>query len=99
MAGLALHRHTARRGDHVHRVPGQSRIVNNPGARVMLQQGLSQQADDVIALDEITFLIEQETAIKIPVPGNAHIGAMLSHRLGRFGPIFRQQWIGNSVRK
>ena len=49
MAGLALHGVSTRIADDVERVPCQPWIMNHVGARMVLEDALGQQADDVIA--------------------------------------------------
>ncbi|SVK48081.1 Uncharacterised protein [Acinetobacter baumannii] len=99
MAGFRHHRYAPGIGDHIDGVPTQAWIVDDLRARLFLQEGLRQQADDIIALNEIAFFIEQEAAIEIAVERNAHISAMLTHRIGGIRTTLRQQWVGNTVRE
>ena len=41
------------------------------------QQLGSQQAHQIVAFDEVAFVIVEEAAVKVAVPGDAHISAML----------------------
>ena len=54
-------------------------------ARIACEQGLSQQADQVIALDEAAAGIEEEAAVEVAVPGDAEVGAVLTNSNGRWG--------------
>ena len=63
------------------------------------KKNLGQQAHDVIALDEIPPLIEKATAIKITIPGDAHIRLCSPDGSNGRGPIFLQQWIRYPMRK
>ena len=71
--------------------------MDNLRPRILLQKRLRQQADNVVALNELTFFIEQEAAVKITVEGNPHIRTVFNHRIARVGPAFRQQRIRNTV--
>src|SRR5690606_22202025 len=52
-----------------------------------------------VTLDKIAVFIKKEAAVKIAVPGDAHIGAVFYHSAGSGGAILRQQWIGYAVGK
>ncbi len=99
MPGLRHHRHAAALLDDVDGVPGQPRIVDDLGPRVLEQKRFGQQPDDVITLDETAALVEQKTAIIIPVPGDAEIRAGRHHRLGRDRAMLRQQGVRHAVRE
>ncbi|VTP71101.1 Uncharacterised protein [Leclercia adecarboxylata] len=73
--------------------------MNDARARVFLEEGFCQQADNVIALDKLPFFIEQEAAVEIAVKGNAHVCAMLNHGVAGIGAALRQQRIGNAIRE
>ena len=97
MAGLALDRLAAVLLADVDGVPGQPRVVDDPGARVLLQEGFGEQTDDVVALDEFTVLVEQEAAVEVAVPGDAHVGVVRPDRIGGGRAIFRQDGVGDAV--
>ncbi|MNV21518.1 hypothetical protein D3C71_1124560 [compost metagenome] len=99
VAALAQHRHAAGGFHHFHGVPGQARIVDDFPARIARQDGLGQQADQVIAFDETAVVVEEEAAVEIAIPGNTEIRAMLTHRVGGCGAVFRQQRVGNAIRE
>ena len=61
--------------------------MHDIGPRVLFQNALCQHADDVIALDETTLLVEQETAIEISVPGNTEVGAAIADSGNRRGAV------------
>ena len=97
VAGLALNRIAAERFGNLDRVPGQSWVMNDVGASLLLQKFLGEQADDVIALDEASIFIEEETTIKIAVPGDTQIGAVLPDRIDCGLAIFLQQGIWHTI--
>ncbi|MNO02762.1 hypothetical protein D3C81_2232620 [compost metagenome] len=73
MPGFALNGDAARLLNLLDSVPGQARVVDDLTAGVLLEQHFSQQADKVIALNEPTIGIEEEAAIEVTVPGQAHV--------------------------
>ena len=77
MAGLALYRLAARFCDDIQRIPRQSRVVNDAGTRVALENALRQQTNDVVTLDKAAVFIEQETSVKITIPAYAKIRAIM----------------------
>ncbi|MNB84905.1 hypothetical protein D3C75_317880 [compost metagenome] len=89
MPGFRHHRSTACRRHHVHRVPGQTRVVDDLRPRVFFEEGFCQQADNVVALDKLPFLVEQEAAVKIAVEGNPHIGPVFDHRIAGISATLR----------
>ncbi len=99
VAGFAQHRHAARRCDLLDGVPGQARVVDDFRARPPRQQSFRQQADQVIAFDKAAAGVEEETAVEIAVPGQSQIRAVLADRARRGVAAFRQQGVGNAVRK
>ncbi|MNT18710.1 hypothetical protein D3C72_1539270 [compost metagenome] len=90
MTGFRHHRRAARRAHYVDGVPGEARIVNDFRARIFFEEGFSQQADDVIAFDKLAVLIEQEAAVKVAVKGDAHVRAVLNHRIAGIIPALGQ---------
>ena len=99
VAGLALHGDTASLFDDVDGVPGQAWIVNDFFARLVGKEGGSQQANDVVALDELSAFIEEEAAVEVAIPGDAHVGAVGDDRFGGGRAVFGQQRVGNAVRE
>ena len=63
------------------------------------QQRLGHEAHQIVALDKASLFIKEEAAVKVAVPGQAHVGAVVAHRLGRGVPILRQQGVGDAVGK
>ena len=59
----------------------------------------AKQPDDVIALDEAAVLVEQKTAVEIPVPGDAEIRALATDRRDRRLTILLEHRVRNAVRK
>ncbi len=68
---LALHGLAAEAAHDLERAPGQPRVVHDPLAGRLREEGLREQADDVVALDELTELVEQEAAVVVAVPRDA----------------------------
>src|SRR5262249_29260554 len=54
---------------------------------------------DVVALDELSVLIEEKTAIVVTVPCESEIGSLLAHHLYGGSPILFQHWIRYAVGK
>ena len=46
--------------------------MNDARAAVAAQKGLGQQANQVVAFDKAAVLVEEEAAIVVAVPGQAH---------------------------
>ena len=67
--------------DDIDGIPGQARVVNDLFARLVGQKRRGQQADDVVALDEIAGFVEEEAAVEVAIPGDAHVGAVRDDRL------------------
>ena len=67
----------------VMRVPNDPRIVNDRRAWIFGEECLREQTDDIFAVDEGSRVIKEEAAVEIAIPGDAEIGAMGFHRLGR----------------
>ncbi len=99
MTGFGHHRLAARGLHHVDGVPGKTRIVNDLRPRVFLEERFRQQADNVVAFDELPFFVEQEAAVKIAVKGDTHIGAVLNHRVASVVAALRQQRVRDTVRE
>src|SRR5690348_8251863 len=59
--------------DDIERVPDQPRVVNDRFALLLAQQSLCDQANNVVALDKVSVLVEQEASIVIAIPRNAEI--------------------------
>src|SRR5690242_13455346 len=83
MPGLAQHRLAAMAANDVYGVPGQARIVNDAGTGLAFEKRRGQQSHEVVTLDELTLLVEEEAAIVVPVPGQAHIGTRAAHDIRR----------------
>ena len=73
--------------------------MHDLATRMVGEDCLGQQADQVVALDEAAVVVEEETAVEIAIPRNAEVRAMFAHGVGGGGAVFRQQWIGNAVGK
>ena len=70
MAGFA---HDGRAGHAVrdiNRVPGEAWIVNNFASRFSVKKRLCQQSNNVVTLNKSASRVEEETAVKVAVPGN-----------------------------
>ena len=99
MATLAAYRHTAVTLQNSFRIPGQARVEHNLRTRLLVQENLRQQADNVIAFDKICLLVKKEAAVEITIPGNTQISTTLAHNLGRSLTIWQQQRVGHTVRE
>ncbi len=99
MTGLGLHRRATQSRHDIDGIPGQTRIVNDALPGMLEQKRFGQETNDVIALDELTGLVEQEAAVEIPVPGHPQVGTMGGDRVTGGGTIFLEQRIGHAMRK
>ncbi len=82
MPRLRHHRLAAAAGHDVHRVPCQTRVVDDFRPRLFLQERFRQQADNVVPLDKRRLVIEQEAAVEVAVKGDTHVRLMCTHRVG-----------------
>ena len=99
VSGLGLHGAAARRRHHVLRVPYDAGIMDDRGPRLLGQKGLGQQTHDIFPRNEAPRVIEQEAAVEIAVPGNAHIRPGGNDRCCGGRLVFGQQRVGNAVRE
>ena len=56
-----------------------------------------QQAHQIVAFDEVAFVVVEETAVEVAVPGDAQVGLVLAHGAGGGGALFGQQGVGHAV--
>ncbi|CZY75713.1 Uncharacterised protein [Enterobacter cloacae] len=73
--------------------------MNDLRPRIFLEERFRQQADNVIALDELPFLVEQEAAVEIAVKGDTHIRTVFNHRIAGVVAAFWQQRVRDTVRE
>ena len=99
MPALAAHSNTAGRIHNLLRVPGQTRVIHDLGARLLAQKYLCQQTDYIIAFNKFGFFIKQKAAVKIAVPGHAQISLIFAHQFCRSLAIWYQKRIRNPVRE
>ena len=99
VASLAFDGFAASGFDQIQGVPGQAGIVNDFAATGLAQELVRQQADDVVAFDEAAGFVEEEAAVVVAVPGNAHGGAILEYGIGSRGAVFRQDRVGHTIRE
>jgi len=78
---------------------GQARVVNDLRPGIPGQEGLGEQADDIVSLDELPLLVEQEAAVEIAIPGNTQRGAVGQHRFARGTAVLGEQRIGDAMRE
>ena len=97
VAGLGGQGLAAKAGHELFRVPGEARIVNDPGSRVLLEKGLGQHAHDVVALDEGALMIPEEAAVEVAVEGHAKVRAGFPHGLARHRLLVVKERVGNAV--
>ncbi len=57
--------------------------MHDAGAGLALQEHFGQQTHQVVALDEGALCVEEKAPVIVPVPGEAHIRAVVQHRLPR----------------
>src|SRR5690606_118841 len=76
---------------------GEAGIVNDATSRALLQEALRQQSHDVVALNEIGVLIEEETAVEVTIPGDAHVCAVLTNSLDGGLAVLLQQRVGDTI--
>ena len=81
MAALAAYRHTAVTLQNSFRIPGKAWVKHNLRTRLLVQENLRQQTDNVIAFDKICLLIKKEATVEIAIPGNAQVSTALAHNL------------------
>ena len=81
MPGLTQHRLAAPNPGNVLSVPSQARVVNDPLRPQLRQESFGQQSHYVVTLDEMAGVVEEETAIKIAIPGNAKIRLLGDHAI------------------
>ena len=99
MATLAAYRHTAVTLQNSFRIPGKARVKHNLRTRLLVQENLRQQADNIIALDKICLLVKEEAAVEVAIPGNTQICTALTYNLGRSLTVRQQQRVGHTVRE
>ena len=92
-------RPAARRRHNVRRVPPAAGIVYDDLARMFLEHISGQKPHHVIALDEMAFLVDEETAVEIAVPRNPHIRVRFLHFFNRGRAIFLEHRIRHAMRK
>jgi hypothetical protein len=73
--------------------------VDDLRAGVFLQECLSQQTDNVIALDKLAVAVKEEAAVKIAVKRDTDIRAMFDDRVAGIVAALRQKRVRNAVRE
>ena len=73
--------------------------MDNFFTRLLQQECLRKKANNIITFNELTFFIEQEAAVKVAIPGNAHIRTMLNDRITGAITVFNQNWIRDAIRE
>src|SRR5262249_24368203 len=91
------HRGAAGTANDVESVPGESRVVHDARAALLLEEGLGEQPHEVVALNEVARLIEEEAAVVVAVPGETHVRAHAPHRCGGGGTILLEHGIRDTV--
>ncbi|VAS40302.1 Uncharacterised protein [Klebsiella quasipneumoniae] len=99
MARFGHHRNTTSLFNNINCIPAKAWVMNDSCSWIFLQEGGSQQADNIVAFDEIPFIIEKETAIEVTIKGNPHICLMRNNRVCCILATFRQQRIRYTVRE
>ncbi len=99
VARLGADRLAAARGDGGLSAPDDAGVVHDCGARGARQEGLRQEAHQVLARDEVAALVKEEAAVKVPVEGHAEADARRADGLAGGGVIFREEWVRDAVRE
>src|SRR5690606_35830791 len=99
MAGLALHGLAAGALDEIDRAPREPRIVHDRLAGILLEETHREEPDDVVALDERAFLVEEEAAVEVAVPCETEIRAGLADLLDRHDAVALDHRIRHAVRE
>ncbi len=97
VAGFAFDGFAPSRLNEVEGVPGQAGVVDDFAAAGFAQELVGEQTNNVIALDKTTVFVEEEAAVVVAVPGNAHGGTFCDNGVSGGGAIFRQNRIGDAV--
>ena len=71
--------------------------MENGGTGVQLQHGLGKQAHNVVAFDETSLFVKMKAAVKIAIPGDAHIRLVRDDCLGGGCAPVGQKGIGHTV--
>ncbi len=77
-----------------HRVgnrPARPHVVEDVGARGLLQHELGQQRREEVAVDELALVVDEEAAVGVPVPGDADVGALGPDAVDDEGAVLGQQ--------
>ena len=61
------------------------------------QNGPGQQADNIVAFNKGAGFVEEKAAVEVAVPGDTEIGAVVTHGVGGYGAVFREQRVGHPV--
>ena len=97
---LLMHRHAAQALDDVERVPRQARVVDDARCRAACaRNACGQQADDVVALDELRPSVEEETAVVVAVPGDRRSRRLTAQRFERAAAILLEHGVRHAVRE
>ena len=99
MAALAQDGHAAVLSDNGFRVPDKARIVHDPAARIALQERFRQEADQIVAFNEFSLFVAEETTVEIPIPGNAQVGVGGQDGVAGLFPRGFQHRIRHAMRK
>ena len=81
------------------RVPDDARVVHDRRAAVLLEERAREQADDVVAVDEPPFLVEEEAAVEVAVEGDAEVGAREAHLPRRRLAVLLEHRVRHAVRE
>ena len=85
--------------DNILRVPDHARVMHDHGTLIPRQKRLRQQPHHVFARHKAAFVIEQETAVEIPVPRHPEIRLRGHHGLPRNPLVFRQHRVRDAMGK
>ena len=73
-----------------HRARG-AHVVEDVGARLLLEDRLGQQRGQEVAVDERARVVDEEAAVGVAVPGDAEVGALLADLVDDEAAVLLQQ--------
>ena len=85
--------------DRLRHCPARAHVVEDLRARCLLENRFGEEGRDEVAWNELTRVVDEEAAIRVPVEGNAQVGPFRSDLLDDELAIFRKQRVGLVVRE
>lgn len=72
-------------------------MIFSPG--LFLEEGLGQEANDVMAFNKFAGFVEQEAAVEVAIPSNSHVGLMSDYRISGGGAVSGRSGLGMPLGK